>query len=90
MKHKNIPIGSLITSYHKGYFILTRIETRNRDSDLYHYVQVANSDGKPVKGTKEKCSDELWCNRAYPDQIYAEELVKITKKHEVLRQHCTE
>lgn len=83
--HKNIPIGTLITAYHKGYFILSRIETRKRNSDLYYYMKVADASGNPIKSKKEQVCDEMWCNIADPQEIYDAEISAAEKKFNALK-----
>ena len=83
--NKNIPVGSLITTYNKGYFVLTRIEMRDGDSDLYHFIKVADSIGRPSKSKKEECCDEHWCQIADPLEIYNTEIQAAEKKYKTLK-----
>lgn len=64
MEYDNtINVGSLITAYHKGYHILTRIEFRGQLGDpnfentpIFHYVKVLNDNGTISKGKANSCN----------------------------------
>lgn len=74
--HQDIEIGSLITTYNSGYFILTRVEDRSKwkgigrsTSPLYHYRKVLDGKGNPVKSKKEQSCDASWCKLVTSERI---------------------
>ena len=64
-----IMVGQLISAYHKGYHVVTRIEFREQDdqpgkaaSPILHYVKVLDDAGKPSKALKNSC-DASFCRK---------------------------
>ncbi len=79
-------VGKPIRTYHKGIYLLTRIEPRAGYSPLFHYKKVASGDCVPLgtssiaKGVEREC-DSLWCKPLTADML-REELDAITKNYE--------
>lgn len=63
---KNIPIGSLITTYEAGYFVLIRYE-----GNQCVFIKVATKTGVPVNSKREMSCDEHWCHLVTKEQIAA-------------------
>lgn len=84
---KNIPVGSLITTYYSGYHILSRITGRPDQGDLYHFVKVADKMGTPSTIKTERCCDEYFCEIADPQKIYDDETRATQYKFDCLRKY---
>jgi hypothetical protein len=70
-------VGDVITAYHSGYHVVTKIQPRGRTSDLLYYVQIANSAGDRIKGKRERSCDAGYCKKvthqSLVDQIDAKQ-----------------
>lgn len=87
MKEHNITAGDLITAYHAGYHIVTRIEFRGETNDLIHYQTVANGVGKEVKSKTEKRCDVAYCTKLDRESVlklYEEEIQEALTKRDAL------
>lgn len=62
---KNISIGSLITTYEAGYFVLLRYE-----GNQCVFIKVATKTGTPVNSKREMSCDEQWCHLVTKDQLH--------------------
>lgn len=86
-----INVGDIITAYHKGYHIVTKVERRFVDTDyklcggrgnigdeyeaLIEYRTVLTKDFKPQKSKSTKCCDALYCQPLNKTDIVHEKTV---------------
>jgi hypothetical protein len=60
----SLKVGDVITAYHSGYHVLTRIEKRNGHNPLAHYITIldgkCNKHRKPI--VRQNC-DMHYCKR---------------------------
>lgn len=54
-------VGDLITTYHKGYWILEKIESRQYYNPLFYYRKIANENFRFVKSNIISSCDALYC-----------------------------
>lgn len=91
---ESITVGTLITAYHKGYHILTRIDFVEATvftpaSVHYYYSKVLTEDGKPATSA-EKCCHSSYCRRV--DKSFADAQLKnmmeqATQLHQSLQKY---
>ena len=74
---ETITVGTLITAYHSGYFILERIDHRDQDdgepdferqAPVFHYVKVVSTSGLPSAKVRQ-CCDASFCARVTKETI---------------------
>lgn len=65
-----ITVGELIAAHDSGYHVLTRIEFREEETPLFHYVMVVREDGTRVKkpGVTRVC-DAVYCRRLTREDV---------------------
>jgi hypothetical protein len=80
-------VGQPIRAYHKGIYLLTKIEKRaGGDEPLLYYKKLANDDCVPLttsgiaKGVEREC-DAAWCKPVTVEDL-RKELVTVTKNYE--------
>jgi hypothetical protein len=69
-----IRVGQCVRAYHKGIFLITKIEERKGYAPLAHYKKVASADCKPEKLSSIAKAVERDCDASYCKPVTVEEL----------------
>lgn len=70
MYDESITVGTLITTYHKGYHILTRLEFNgfSDNAPVFHYQKVLNEDGTESNDIDNHCHAS-YCHRVLITEV---------------------
>lgn len=70
MNKSDIPVGSLISTYFKGYYVLTRIDFQeDPEAPIFYFVEVPKNTKRKVKELS--CSSH-WCHLVTKDVLEKE------------------